>query len=75
MIHKRPDFNIGDKVTYSRTFLRNVGIYNYEIANHLGEVTAVDSVLWVCVLWADGDEGLVHYKNLTLKSRIHLEAI
>jgi hypothetical protein len=74
--------NIGDKVKYSRAFLRSTGMLTGEAPFGKGTITALDSYgskdfTIATIQWDGGFDlpGRVNVKNLILVSKIHLEVV
>lgn len=73
--------NVGDRVKYSRAFLRSIGAISGAMPFAKGTITALDSFGGsfdlVSITWDGGEDlpGRVNVKNLVLVSRIHLEAV
>ena len=73
------NFKVGDKVRYSREFLRSIQDYTAESANREGTVIKIDIKgfeNFVKIKWED-EEGL-HFalsRNLWPADKIHLEPV
>lgn len=72
------DMLVGQKVKYSRNFLRSIGEFG-EMAHWTGVVKSVSRPMGGLTLaevtWDTGDTMKVNVKNLVLLSRLHLEPV
>ena len=73
------DLKPGDRVCFSRAFLRNIGEFSGWMPFAVGSVEALEDLggdlLIAFIRWDDGVEGRVNVKNLILSDRKHLEPV
>ena len=70
--------NPGDRVAFSRDFLRSTGQFTGRAPFVQGVVDSVETLPGLSlalVTWNDGERGRVNVKNLVLLSRLHLEPV
>lgn len=69
-------FEVGDRVAYARTFLRSVGLIDYDSASGRGTITEKLAPNFVRVRWDSGDRDIgVNVANLWPADKIHLEPV
>jgi hypothetical protein len=71
------EIQIGEKVKYSRNFLRSIGDYT-DLAHWVGvvrEIRPIGGITLAEVAWDNGETTKVNIKNLVAVSRLHLEPV